>query len=66
MEKVNKLTPNCKPTPHVVEQAKGGDVVVRNEETGQMLRRNVLHLKKVEGKWAVQKDENNHDGEQSD
>lgn len=28
---------------------------MRNEETGQTLRRNVVHLKKIEGKWEVMK-----------
>lgn len=54
MEKGNKLSANFKQTPHVVEHTEGGDVIVRNEETGQKLRRNVIHLKKVEGEWKVQ------------
>ncbi|XP_072936215.1 uncharacterized protein [Epargyreus clarus] len=54
MEKGNKLSTTFKPTPHVVEHSDGGDVVVRNEETGQKLRRNVIHLKRVEGEWKVQ------------
>lgn len=57
MDKANKLTPNYNPTPHVVEKTKGGDVTIRNEETGQTLRRNILHLKRTEGVWkAVQAD----------
>lgn len=47
----NKLTANFNPTPHVVETSVGGDVTVRNEETGKSLRRNIMHLKKVEGVW---------------
>ncbi|XP_022815233.1 uncharacterized protein K02A2.6-like [Spodoptera litura] len=57
MEKGNKLPTTFKPTPHVVEHSDGGDAIVRNEETGQRLRRNVIHLKKVEGKWKVQGEE---------
>ncbi|XP_041979479.1 uncharacterized protein K02A2.6-like [Aricia agestis] len=53
MDKGNKLTTNYNPTPHIVERAKDGDVTVRNEETGQMLRRNVVHLKRVEGQWKA-------------
>ncbi|XP_026741387.1 uncharacterized protein K02A2.6-like [Trichoplusia ni] len=55
--KGNKLTTTYKPTPHVVEHSDGGDVIVRNEETGQKLRRNVIHLKRVEGEWKVHSDD---------
>lgn len=51
MEKRNKLSTNFNPTPHIVEKATGGDIIVRNEETGQQLRRNIIHLKKVGGVW---------------
>ena len=54
MEKRNKLTPNFKSTSHVVERVEGGDVLVRNEESGQQLRRNIIHLKRTEGEWKVQ------------
>lgn len=47
----NKLTSNFNPTPHVVEQTQEGDTMVRNEETGKVLRRNIMHLKKIEGEW---------------
>lgn len=61
MEKPNKLTTNFNPTPHIVEQCEGGDITVRNEETGQRLRRNVIHLKRVEGQWksTIPEDEPN-------
>lgn len=52
MEKINKLSSNFSPTPHTVESVKQGDVTVRNDETGQMLRRNVVHLKKINGEWT--------------
>ncbi|CAK1595187.1 unnamed protein product [Parnassius mnemosyne] len=57
MERTNKLTANFSPTPHVVEKSVGGDITVRNEETGQRLRRNVIHLKKIEGSWNSIRDE---------
>lgn len=68
MEKGNKLTANFNPTPHVVEKSHGGDVTLRNEETGQRVRRNVIHLKKVEGEWkAMERNENlDQQEEQSD
>lgn len=53
MEKPNKLTTNFNPTPHVVESARDGDCTVRNSETDQSFRRNVVHLKKVEGEWTT-------------
>ncbi|XP_045452155.1 uncharacterized protein K02A2.6-like [Melitaea cinxia] len=57
INKTNKLTLNYKPTPHVVENTKKGDITIRNEETGQTLRRNIVHLKRVEGQWkAVEED----------
>ncbi|CAK1544572.1 unnamed protein product [Leptosia nina] len=49
--KCHKLAPNYNPAPHIVETANNGDITVRNEETGQTLRRNILHLKRVEGEW---------------
>ncbi|XP_037293110.1 uncharacterized protein K02A2.6-like [Manduca sexta] len=52
MEKSNKLTTNFNPTPHVVESEHNGDCTVRNSETDQRFRRNVIHLKRVEGKWT--------------
>lgn len=57
MEKTNKLTSHFNPTPHTVEKTVGGDVTIRNEDTGQMLRRNVIHLKKIEGQWKPVQDE---------
>lgn len=51
--KENKTCPEFNPTPHSVISSGGGDVQVRNDETGQVYRRNVVHLKKVEGEWRV-------------
>lgn len=56
MIRSNKLSSNYDPVPHTVESSKGGDVTVRNDETGQQIRRNVMHLKKIEGQWHVIKD----------
>ncbi|XP_038221597.1 uncharacterized protein K02A2.6-like [Zerene cesonia] len=49
--KTNKLSPNFDSTKHTVKSKKGGDVEVQNDKTGQQLRRNIVHLKKVEGEW---------------
>lgn len=56
MIKDNKLTSNFNATPHTIVQKNGGDVQVRNETTGKEYRRNVMHLKKVEGTWKVDSD----------
>lgn len=53
LDRANKLTPNFNPTQYTVESSKAGDCVVRNDETGQSYRRNVVHLKKVEGEWKA-------------
>nr|CAH7749769.1 unnamed protein product [Callosobruchus chinensis] len=44
-ERTNKLSSNYNPTPHTVEARRDGDVNLRNDETGQICRRNVTHLK---------------------
>ncbi|XP_028164810.1 uncharacterized protein LOC114355959 [Ostrinia furnacalis] len=59
MTKQNKLSLNYEPETHTVEENKGGDVSLRNDETGQRIRRNVVHLKRVEGQWKVLDEENN-------
>ncbi|KAJ8914062.1 hypothetical protein NQ315_017583 [Exocentrus adspersus] len=51
--KENKLTSNFNPTPHTVLEKRGNDVSVQNDEIGQKYRRNVIHLKKMEGEWKV-------------
>lgn len=53
INKKDKLTPNFNATPYTVIKKDGGDVQVRNDETGKEYRRNVIHLKKVEGNWKV-------------
>lgn len=60
MEKANKLTAGFNAAPHVVESSVG-DETVRNEETGQQLRRNIVHLKKVEGQWKTIESNDNQD-----
>lgn len=56
MEKSNKLSPEFNDIPYTVESTKHGDVTVRNDQTGQTLRRNVVHLKKIEGQWTTVQD----------
>lgn len=51
--KENKLTATFNDAPHTVLNKKGNDVEVVNDENGKRLRRNIVHLKKVEGKWEV-------------
>lgn len=53
MNRANKLCTPFEPVKHTVKACKGGDVEIENDETGQVLRRNVVHLKKVEGEWRV-------------
>lgn len=64
LEKTNKLSTTFNPTPHVVEESVGGDITIRNEETGQRLRRNVVHLKRVEGQWKTVEDETHRNEDQ--
>ncbi|KAJ8913330.1 hypothetical protein NQ315_013301 [Exocentrus adspersus] len=49
----NKLTPTFDDSTHTVTDKVGGDVTLQNDQTGQVQRRNVVHLKKVEGQWKV-------------
>lgn len=56
MIKGNKLTPNFNPIPHTVTERKGNECKVKNDETGQEYRRNIVHLKKVEGEWKICKE----------
>ncbi|KAG6454310.1 hypothetical protein O3G_MSEX008647 [Manduca sexta] len=51
--KDNKLTSNFNSTPHTVTNANGGDVSIRNDETGKEYRRNIIHLKKINNSWSV-------------
>ncbi|KAJ0176070.1 hypothetical protein K1T71_008244 [Dendrolimus kikuchii] len=53
MEKANKLTSNYNPTPHTVQDTNGGEITVKNDQTGKVLRRNIVHLKRVEGQWKA-------------
>nr|XP_026493651.1 uncharacterized protein K02A2.6-like [Vanessa tameamea] len=52
----SKLSLNYNPVPHTVEKSIGGDIEVRNDLTGQISRRNVIHLKRIEGHWRVLND----------
>lgn len=51
--KENKLSSDYNTTPHTVTSTNGSDIHVRNDMTGQEYRRNVIHLKKIEGSWKV-------------
>ncbi|CAK1596121.1 unnamed protein product [Parnassius mnemosyne] len=51
--KENKLVSEFNPTPHTVISSEGSDINIKNDETGQEYRRNIVHLKKVEGQWKV-------------
>lgn len=53
MDNTNKLESNFSPTQYTVESTNVGDCVVRNDETGQSYRRNIVHLKKIKGEWKV-------------
>lgn len=66
MVKENKLTTNFNPTPHTIINSKGSEYNVRNDETGQELRRNVIHLKRVEGQWKMCKDVKSDSGHSID
>lgn len=61
LNKANKLSANFDSVTHTVKSRTGGDVEVQNDETGQNLRRNVIHLKRVEGEWQI-----NNEKEQED
>lgn len=51
--KENKLTSNFNPIPHTVVGKNDADISLQNDETGKQIRRNIVHLKKVEGEWKV-------------
>lgn len=51
--KENKLSSTFKDTTHTVINKEGNDVELVNDDSGQRLRRNIVHLKRVEGKWEV-------------
>lgn len=53
MTKENKLSVPFNDAPHTVINKKGSDVELENDSNGVRLRRNVVHLKRVEGEWKV-------------
>lgn len=59
LTKSNKLTPTFDPEPHTVVSTQGNEISIRNDATGQEYKRNVIHLKRVEGSWKVVPDEHN-------
>lgn len=56
MVKSNKTTPDFDSTPYLVTNKMKGDVMIRDENSGQEFRRNVIHLKKIEGEWKISDD----------
>lgn len=58
--KNNKLTSNFNPTTHTITDVNGGDISIRNDETGKEYRRNIVHLKKVNDSWTVVGQNNNN------
>ncbi|CAG9137613.1 unnamed protein product, partial [Plutella xylostella] len=59
MTKDNKLTAPFNDTPHTVITKNGGDVELQNDDNGQLLRRNIVHLKRIEGQWKVCPEDDN-------
>lgn len=51
--KNNKLSPEFDPEPHTIISTNRNEANIRNDSTGQEYRRNIIHLKKVEGNWKV-------------
>ncbi|KOB66685.1 Uncharacterized protein OBRU01_20904 [Operophtera brumata] len=49
VDKVNKLSSPFYEVPHTVVTKNGNDVEIENDDTGQRLRRYIVHLKRVEG-----------------
>lgn len=64
MNRENKLSLDYNPETHTAENKKGGDITVRNDETGQTRRRNIVHLKKIQGEWSVCQDRNEIEDEE--
>lgn len=54
--KTTKVTPNFDSASHTVVDRTGGDAIIRDDSTGKEFRRNVVHLKKVEGQWQIAKE----------
>lgn len=53
MSKENKLSTTFSDVPHTVVNKEGNDFELQNDNNGKRLRRNVVHLKRVEGQWKV-------------
>nr|CAH7764203.1 unnamed protein product [Callosobruchus chinensis] len=53
MRKENKLDTTFDATPHTVISKNGGDVTAKNDVTGEEVRRNVLHMKRVGNEWKI-------------
>lgn len=64
--KENKLIPEFNPTPHTIVSTNGNEINVRNDQTGQEYKRNIVHLKKTEGQWRVVNKEDGDTNEDKD
>lgn len=60
MIKENKFNLEFNTTPHTVTRVVGGKIDIRNDATGQEYRRNIVHLKKVEGEWRAKSGRKQH------
>ncbi|XP_055910452.1 uncharacterized protein K02A2.6-like [Eupeodes corollae] len=62
-EYADRKSLNFEPTSHTIVSNNNGDIEIRNDETGNKIRRNVVHLKKVEGQWKALDTESTEDGD---
>lgn len=51
---INKLTSDWDQTQHTVISKDAGDMRIKDDNTGQEYRRNVIHLKKIAENWIIQ------------
>lgn len=64
---ITSTSSNYNSTPHTIQSTNGGDITVGNNRTGQVLRRNVVHLKRVERQWTtVQEKDQEEEAEEED
>lgn len=53
VRKTNKLNTNFNPQEHTLVSIDGGDCLVKNDADNRVIRRNVVHLKKVNNMWQT-------------
>lgn len=49
----NKLDTKYKQQEHTVVSVDGGDCLVQNDDNDKVIRRNIVHLKKVNNTWQT-------------